>query len=518
MGDLYEQLNDLYKLQIAAKELRHGIKKESWSLFEPSKFVYAFFAFNSFYSIDWDESAKEQKLIKWEFIKNGDSDKGAGKTESQKISEMRKFICNTNVNDSMVGKEKEDAKTNFATRLSEKLKNYLEENATQTIESLSGIETDINIDDIMKQKFIAAFENLLNDQLKGKKFNDALDTTLKFVFSVRNNIFHGTKTVIDMMGSGQQTRLQIYTAILLSINEMLFEAVENRFKWSREQVDSDLNRKNIISTRAIERRFYDQTVASKYGITIPNGPLFYPCVGNDTFEPMKLFIDSISEFHFVDSKLIPKSPRLGIRVSGYDDEDNSGRQSSRMATNLMFPRELISGAKAFNPADGAIDIQKINDLKLRGIKFADYNGQVGKIYKQEWELAKDNKKIEIYKHRQDGLATFISLDKISVFYLRRDSEGEGGSGQRWFQKNLFEIILDKLMDGGLIVTDGSGFDPTIIENAQWRALWANRSSGRKNGNIDNIPDDFEYYHRKFKCLGECGRGYGPVYVWQVTMI
>ena len=70
MGDLYEQLNDLYKLQIAAKELRHGIKKESWSLFEPSKFVYAFFAFNSFYSIDWDESAKEQKLIKWEFIKN----------------------------------------------------------------------------------------------------------------------------------------------------------------------------------------------------------------------------------------------------------------------------------------------------------------------------------------------------------------------------------------------------------------------------------------------------------------
>lgn len=517
MSDLYDQLNDLYKLQIAASELRHGIKKDSWSFFKPSEFVYAFFAFNSFYSIDWDESAKEQKVIKWELSKKGD-DKGKGKTESQKISEMRKFIYYSYVNDSMSDKEKGDAKTKLASRLSEKLIHYLEGNIIDTIHCLNGIVTDINIDENKKGRFIAKFRGLLYNEFKGKKFNDALDTILIFVFSVRNNIFHGTKSVIDMMDGGQQIRLQIYTAILLSINEMLFEAVEIRFNWSRNQVDKGLREQKLISARKIERRFYNHTIAARYEVSIPNGPLFYPCVGDDTFEPIKLFIDSMSEFHFVDSRLIPRLPRLEAKVKGFCEKDNSNRRLPRMYENNMFPRELITSAIAFQPYDDTIDIQKMYNLKLSGIKLAGYHNQVGKIHKQEWRLTKDNKKIEIYAHQQDGLATFTSLDRIAVFFLRRDSEGEGGSQQRWFQKKLFEMILDKLMSGGLIVTDGSGSDPSIYDNAPWKPLWVSRHTRTQSESVSSNPDGFEYYNRKFKCLGQCGTGYGPVYVWQVTII
>lgn len=62
MIKLYEEFNDLYKLHRAAVELKHGIYSRGWRLFEPSKFIYSFFAFNSFYSINWRESQIQGNL------------------------------------------------------------------------------------------------------------------------------------------------------------------------------------------------------------------------------------------------------------------------------------------------------------------------------------------------------------------------------------------------------------------------------------------------------------------------
>ena len=69
-----DELNDLYKLHLAAKDMQHGVWKEDWSLFYPSKLVYAFFAFNSFYSIDWEESIQLGYLVKFD-IGEIDSDR-----------------------------------------------------------------------------------------------------------------------------------------------------------------------------------------------------------------------------------------------------------------------------------------------------------------------------------------------------------------------------------------------------------------------------------------------------------
>lgn len=281
---------------------------------------------------------------------------------------------------------------------------------------------------------------------------------------------------------------------------------------SKEINSGDMNKKNTLR---IESNFYRNTISSKYKIDIPEGPLFYPCSGHDTYKPIRLFFDSISEFNFVDSRIIPQLPQLECNLIGNNEKKNLVLTRNNN-TNLPIRKELISSAIAFDPYDDTINNQKIADLDRKGIKPAEYNGETGKIYKQEWQLVRGNRKVNIYRHKQDGLATFCTLGNIAVFYLVRDSEGEGGSGQRWFQKSIFDYILDKLLDRGLIVTDGSGYDYNIINTAQWKSLWANTNAGSKNKS--KKPEDFIYKERKFNCLGECGKGYGPIYIWQVIKL
>ena len=47
---------------------------------------------------------------------------------------------------------------------------------------------------------------------------------LGFIYSVRNNIFHGTKTTIEMSDKNQRKRLDIYSNILIAVNELLFKS------------------------------------------------------------------------------------------------------------------------------------------------------------------------------------------------------------------------------------------------------------------------------------------------------
>lgn len=53
---------------------------------------------------------------------------------------------------------------------------------------------------------------------------------------------------------------------------------------------------------------------------IPQGSLFYPCCGRDTWEPIRYFCDIADEFHFVDSHFLPRIPLMecipGCRTMG----------------------------------------------------------------------------------------------------------------------------------------------------------------------------------------------------------
>ena len=513
--NMNSQLNDLYQLQIAARELVHGVKDSGWKLFEPSKFVYAFFAFNSFYSIDWEETKKQNQLIKWELLKKVKeitTSVGKAKTESEKISEMRKYLYNSYVKD-----DKDiEGENLIANEFVIKLKKFLKTNKTDINvikEILFRIVTDDYINEGKKASFVENFEKLYERQLRGNKFSEALYELLRFVFMVRNNIFHGSKTVIDMLDRNQQDRFEIYTAILLAVNEMLFDANEKNFKWNRNLIEESLERRQSSNNKRIIKEFLSETVSSKFKIDVPNGILFYPCCGNDTYEPIKLFIDTISEFHFVDNAFSPKLPQLECKIEGILDPIRSERSRSTNS-NIEIPKLIISQAIS-SKYEEDISNETLEKLNERNIKSSGYNYNKTITYKQEWLYKpQDGRKITVYGHQQDGLVKFMTLDKIAVFFLRGDSEGEGGSGQEWFQESIFKLVLDKLVDGGLIVTDGSSRNPKEFKTAKWKALWENSKTNKKDN--PQKPEDFYFYDRKFSCIDRCGHRYGPVYVWKVV--
>lgn len=511
INSLYEQLNDLYKIHVAARELEHGIRDDRWRLFEPSKFVYAFFAFNSFYSINWGDTEKQRTLVKWEIgteLNNADE---PIKTESQKIRELRKYIYYSYVRNDNDKIEQKKCKEEIAAILVCKLKEYLNYSIDDAKECLLGIVTDnvINLD--KKNRFIRDFNNLVDMKLTGKEFNDALDNVLYYIFLVRNNIFHGSKTVVDMMEHGQKKRFEVYTAILLTINELLFNAIEKNLYWSRKEIEGEIERRNKIKENRVLNRILMNTISAKFNIEVPEGILFYPCCGNDTYDPIMFFIDKISEFHFVDNELLPKLPNLECKIDIIKNQTHNERSAY---ANQTIPKEIIAKSNETS-TENEVSIEILEKLDELYLKPTGFRNKITKTYEQEWtcDIYKD-RNIKVYRHIQDGLITFMGLDKIAVFFLRGDSEGEGGSGQRWFQPKIFDLILDKLVDGGLLVTDGSSYDPKSYLSVPWKSLWQSKDY-RRNDNPEK-PDDFYYKGRFFKCIEKCGHKYGPVYIWKVT--
>lgn len=219
-------------------------------------------------------------------------------------------------------------------------------------------------------------------------------------------------------------------------------------------------------------------------IEIPKGRLFYPSCGHDTLMPTKLFKNKVDEFNFVDIMWIPFTRYNRIRnlkvINSYSTTKHLSDDVIKLANGIFKPRTNYKIEKSYLVTD-----------KVKNIT--------------------NNKTIFINRYKQDGLTIFYTLDKISVFYLVGDSAGEGGSGQFWFQPGLFDEILNKLIDGGLIVTDGSG-KPELMSReyneSEWSGLWKH----------DEQIGKFVYKDRKFKLQGIVGKRYGPIKVWQVKKI
>ena len=52
--ELQNKIKSIELSYLFAKNLKHGINEnDCWQLFEPSKFIYSFFAYNMIYEIDW---------------------------------------------------------------------------------------------------------------------------------------------------------------------------------------------------------------------------------------------------------------------------------------------------------------------------------------------------------------------------------------------------------------------------------------------------------------------------------
>jgi len=203
-----EQINDLYKLHYMAKHYNHMVEyqKDTWKLFEPSKFIYAFFAFNSFYSFDWSDSLKEKKLITY----NEEDSNNEKITEPKKFKAMAVFIFNY-INKDDIDRFISILKSDQDNKMLEKLIGHVTPDK----------RTENKIGEFKKRfSKVITSNNLTIGQLK---------ELIYFVYSVRNNIFHGTKNIIDMSEKkDQRKRLDIYSNILNGTNELLFRVLERK--------------------------------------------------------------------------------------------------------------------------------------------------------------------------------------------------------------------------------------------------------------------------------------------------
>lgn len=217
MAKLREFVNGQHLLHKFTLQNEHGVRRVngdySWKKFQPTDFIYAFFVFNSIYSVDWETSVKKGAVIEWNIQSNNEKD---NLTESQKISRLVGFCFDC-------------LDINAAYYYHDKLVNCLDENINP-LEELKHITDDFRTRDLSKtfQKCFADVYNQAN-QSKGNK-KKALNSILYFIYLVRCNIFHGTKTTIEMLDGGQQNRLRIYTAILFASNDLLFKSIYKTFE------------------------------------------------------------------------------------------------------------------------------------------------------------------------------------------------------------------------------------------------------------------------------------------------
>lgn len=244
-----------------------------------------------------------------------------------------------------------------------------------------------------------------------------------------------------------------------------------------------------------------EVLRHKFNRSTLSKTLFYPCCWYDTLEPITVFQDLIENYHFSDTVAIG----LPHVVNSIDDDKpcNSSFQQKRPS----FIKTLNHSFSQYYHYESSLMItnEDAGDLRLdhRSI-----------LYREQFRSHENNQIFNINCHRYDCRQAFHNIDSLSVFYYRGDSMGEGGSGVWWFGPDLFPQLVDKLEDGGFIITDGSNPDPNHLYTP-WMSLYTHSHFHFRDLKEGEQPKSFTYRNKYFQLLGDLSERYGTVYVWQV---
>lgn len=208
-------LSHLQSIEIShsfALNYNHGVKMNGkWDMFEPTRFVYAFFAFNMIYAIDWETTISQNRI----FYHTGIN----GKYAKEQIQLLIDFIY-----------YKDE-------RVFEKALANLDESRL-LYSVVSKMDTDYNSS---KMSSRSTGNTIAEDFLiAAKRFSQRIDLSqdnhfdlLQMSYTVRNNLFHGEKKAHDMKEKGHRNRLLHYGNIILATNESFFEIMKNNFNYRR---------------------------------------------------------------------------------------------------------------------------------------------------------------------------------------------------------------------------------------------------------------------------------------------
>ena len=242
----------------------------------------------------------------------------------------------------------------------------------------------------------------------------------------------------------------------------------------RQEADSALRQLTGLSLPAwpeLPPKAHSTRRQLDWGIDIPVGPLFYPCCGSDTTDAGKLFSPFVNQFHFAD----PFHPPIRVRRTTAGSPRPASSRRDLVTHQLPCIGNVVLGAYGSVP------------FELEGVS--------------------------AYSHRKDGLLTLLEdLGPLAVFFYRGDSSGEGGSGQDWLMPVLFDVVLSRMIDGGVIYTDGSNGGGFF------------QSEFPSGSHVTRLPMDAEvrhemvYRNRLLRCVykGDKKSWHYPEAGWQVT--
>lgn len=217
--------------------------------------------------------------------------------------------------------------------------------------------------------------------------------------------------------------------------------------------------------------------------SLPDGCLFYPGCGRDWRHPFSLFRDHIKEFWFADINLV-RQPDL-----------------------LRQPPPLLRDFAGLH-----LFYRGVEDLGDQEVADPNDRGTMRHFLYTEKYREDDGRVVTVNRCHGFGQNALGELrGKLSVFFVRRCGVGEGNSAI-WFDEPLGVRLIDAMLPGGLIVTDGAACGQ---DHSPYRAF-----------NSDQKPDSVEAWKSKqpfsddagnqFRCVGYAGDGYGPTLAWRMT--
>lgn len=205
---IYDYSKNLRWLHIQTIGLQHGIRFDEhsiWEKYNPTRFLYTFFCFNTFYSIDWVKSLTDGRITNF----------GKSITEGEKYQSLLDFCFE---NEDFC----DDFKDKFISIITTEL--YKDE----IFDIIETITRDAHyLGNIKREEDIETFKDAVYSLFDSETLEiDDVETIISFIYKIRNNIFHGTKTLQDMLLPKHQTKLLFYTYFILAVNQMLFSYLD----------------------------------------------------------------------------------------------------------------------------------------------------------------------------------------------------------------------------------------------------------------------------------------------------
>ena len=302
-GDLIDTLHAAHMDNARLRYYARGPMNREFSQMPLTPFIYEFFLFNSLYQIDWSSSNSSSGLVSHPHEK----------TEVWKQGRFVKFLRDHSRN-----------KPELLHRAFEPICD---------IEELDGSWTRVSADSRIRDADgvtffarIREFQDLLTGNpspgsLTISKSRPDLDGCVEYINKVRNNIFHGSKTLGDSADRNQKRRIEVYELFLKGLTSLFFLAVGKdqaacdiipcavnlgleslngqQFEASREQILDWTSRQlmKVGDSRLIER--FVHLVPPPKSLADGNAAMFYPSAGKDMLTPLMLALPYCTQFYFV---------------------------------------------------------------------------------------------------------------------------------------------------------------------------------------------------------------------------